>query len=251
MFRQTDKPIITYSIIAINVALFIVMMIYDHTLSYTTLVDFGAKVNFRIADFNVFNLFMPMFLHSSIKHLAFNMMALFYFAPVIEHILGKAKFLISYIAIGLLAAIGSFIFSENPSLGASGVIYGFMGLHLFLYLSDKERYLHVFGNSVLQLIVVNVVLSFVMPNIDIAGHFVGFAAGFAVYALIFPVNTKTLYKILSIAIIIAISAGLVLKINQYKNSENYFISKAIYLKQKGDYEALTELDKQYQQFLTE
>ncbi len=249
MQTTQDKPIVTYGIIIVNVIAFIVMMIYDHSLSYTTLVDFGAKVNFRIADYHFLNLIMPMFLHSSVNHIFFNMMALFYFAPLIEHILGKAKFLISYLIIGILATAGSFIFSTHPAVGASGVIYGFMGLHLFLYLNDKERYLHVFGNSVLKLIIFNLIISFIIPNIDIAGHIIGFVAGFAIYALIFPVKTKLAYKIISILILITISSSFFIQINKYKNTEDYFISKAYYLQEKNNYQELQKLDKEYQRFI--
>ncbi len=244
-----NKPIVSYLLIAINIIIFIAMMLYDHTLSYTTLVDFGAKVNFRIADYQFFNLFMPMFLHSSFEHLLFNMGALFYFGPLIENILGKIKFLASYLIIGLLTSAGSFIFSEHVSLGASGVIFGFMGFHLVLFLINKERYLKVFGNSVIQLLVVNLVFTFIMPNIDIAGHLVGFFAGFAFYYLLLGVKKSPLYTMASLLIIVSLIGGLVLSIPRYKNSENYFLAKAYYLQEKNDRDALIKLDSQYQDFL--
>ncbi len=243
---MTKKPIITYSFIAINTALFIIMMLFDWQLSYATLVNFGAKVNFRIADYQLWHLLMPIFLHGSIQHLVFNNIALYYFGPVIEFQLGHIRYAISYFFIGIIASIGSFIFVPNVSLGASGVIYGFMAYHLYLYFLNKELYLHVFGNSILKLIGVNIALTFIVPNIDIAGHLFGFVGGFIVYSLILPKTPSRLFKPIALLLLVLIGIGFGYRMTSYPQTEDYFITKAAYYYQIEDFETFKQIDLEYQ-----
>ncbi|PID81251.1 MAG: hypothetical protein CR995_00295 [Clostridiales bacterium] len=246
---MAKKPVLTYTVIAINSLLFIAMMVYDRQLSYPTLVNFGAKVNFRIADYKFWHLVMPMFLHGSVQHLLFNNLALYYFAPLIEFQLGRLRFAVSYIAIGIIAAIGSFIFVPNVSLGASGVIYGFMAYHLYLYLLNKQLYLRIFGNSILQLIAVNLALTFLVPNIDIAGHLFGFIGGFIVYSLIIKQLPNRLFKPLAIVLLIAIGGGFFYRMLYYPKTEDYFMAKGAYYYQMEDWQELQKVENDYQKFL--
>ncbi len=246
---MTKKPILTYAIIAINTLLFIAMMVVDWQLSYATLVNFGAKVNFKIADYQLWHLIMPIFLHGSIQHLIFNNLALFYFAPVIEYQLGRWRFAVSYLLIGTIASIGSFIFVPNVSLGASGVIYGFMAYHLYLYLLNKELYIQVFGNSILKLIGVNLALTFIVPNIDIAGHIFGFIGGFIIYSLIVNPLPNRLFKPIAIVLLAVIIGGFVWQLNHYRQTEDYFVGKGAYYYQIEDWQSFNEVEKDYQKFL--
>ncbi len=248
---MTKKPVLTYAIIAINTLLFAAMMLFDWKLSYVTLVNFGAKVNFRIADYKFWHLVMPIFLHGSIQHLVFNNIALYYFGSVIEFQLGRWRYALSYILIGVIASIGSFIFVPNVSLGASGVIYGFMAYHLYLYLLNKELYLKVFGSSIVTLIGANVLLTVIVPNIDIAGHFFGFIGGFIVYSFIVPYVPYRFFKPLALLLLVLIGVGFGYRMNSYPQTKDYFVSKAAYYYQIGDLESVEKLDIEYQKLLGE
>lgn len=246
---NNKKPYITYGIMIINVVVFLIMFFYDYKLSYPTLVDFGAKVNFRIVDFKLWHLITPAFLHGSFQHLFFNTAALFYFSPMIENWYGRVKFIGVYFALAIMATMGSFIFTANVSLGASGVIYGMMAFHLYLYLLNKQTYLRIFGNGMVALIVVNLIYSFVVPNIDIAGHLVGFLAGVIVFFGTGQKIPKIPQKIISCGLLILLLVGFTYKFTTYKNSEDYFLSKGAYYFQTGQSEALKKLDLDYQKFL--
>jgi membrane associated rhomboid family serine protease len=66
-----------------------------------------------------------MFLHASIGHLFFNMLALFFFGPPVESRLGGKRFLWLYFLSGLTGALLSIFFTPNvPIVGASGAIFG-------------------------------------------------------------------------------------------------------------------------------
>jgi hypothetical protein len=67
------------------------------------------------------------FLHGSFQHLFYNMLALGLFGPLLERIIGGKKFLLTFFVSGIIAGIGSVIFYTS-SIGASGAIYGVMGV---------------------------------------------------------------------------------------------------------------------------
>ena len=79
------------------------------------------------------------FLHGSYMHLAFNMITLFFFGPVLERTIGETHFLILYFTGLLASSIPSLIrHKDNPSyatIGASGavesVLFGFIVIFPF------------------------------------------------------------------------------------------------------------------------
>jgi membrane associated rhomboid family serine protease len=67
-----------------------------------------------------------MFLHGSISHLLFNLIALWMFGAAIENLWGTARFTIFYFATGAGAALFHMLFSSSPVIGASGAVYGIL-----------------------------------------------------------------------------------------------------------------------------
>ncbi len=68
-----------------------------------------------------------MFLHASFSHIFFNMLALFFFGPRLELVLGGQKFLLLYFISGMTGGVLSFFFTPHAAiLGASGAVYGVM-----------------------------------------------------------------------------------------------------------------------------
>lgn len=68
-----------------------------------------------------------MFLHAGLWHLAFNMLALYFFGPRVESRLGGRHFLSLYGISGLVGALASLAFTPHAAIvGASGAIFGVM-----------------------------------------------------------------------------------------------------------------------------
>lgn len=68
-----------------------------------------------------------MFLHAGVWHLAFNMLALYFFGPRVEARLGGGQFLALYGISGLVGALASLAFTPRAGIvGASGAIFGVM-----------------------------------------------------------------------------------------------------------------------------
>jgi membrane associated rhomboid family serine protease len=79
---------------------------------------------------------VSMFLHGSIVHLAGNMLFLWVFGNNIEDRLGRVRFLVFYLAAGILATLAHIAVQPHstvPLIGASGAIAGLMGAYLVWY----------------------------------------------------------------------------------------------------------------------
>jgi membrane associated rhomboid family serine protease len=84
-------------------------------------------------------LFTAIFMHGSIMHLAGNMWFLWIFGDNVEDDMGHVKYLIFYLATGILASIAFVVLNRSgeaaltPCLGASGAISGVLGGYLVLH----------------------------------------------------------------------------------------------------------------------
>ncbi len=121
-----------------------------------------------------YRLITAMFLHVGIIHLVLNMYALWVLGRSLEAALGPIRFAALYLLSGLGGNVACYIFSPNPpgSVGASTAIYGLFAAY-FLVLKRLGRD----ATSVIPIIVINIVLTFTIPGISIAGHLGGLVTG--------------------------------------------------------------------------
>jgi membrane associated rhomboid family serine protease len=125
-------------------------------------------------------LFTAMFLHTpnSFLHILFNMYVLYIYGPQVEQVFGHARFAVLYVGAGLAGSAGSYAFGSCiGSVGASGAIFGVVGVLLVHYYNRRQTQA---ANSLLVFIGINLMLGFfVFPNIDNAAHLGGLVGGLA------------------------------------------------------------------------
>jgi membrane associated rhomboid family serine protease len=120
------------------------------------------------------------FLHGSLFHIAFNMVLLYVFGSQVETGLGIPRF----VALYLLAAVGgsaaSLWFSPVVafSIGASGAVFGLLGAYFVMARSKGQDTSQVVG-----LIVINLFIGLIVPQIDNAAHIGGLVTGAAVASI--------------------------------------------------------------------
>ena len=185
-------PIITYALIAVNVLVFVIELMYgDAFIEKWAFVPSRFLAN-PLGDF--LTLFTSMFMHAGWLHLGGNMLYLWIFGDNVEDRFGHGKYLIFYILCGLAATFAQLAFntaSTLPNLGASGAIAGVLGAYIILFPGGKIRVLQ--GQGVMQvsaLIVIGlwIVLQFfsgigsIVNTTDTGGvafvaHIGGFVAG--------------------------------------------------------------------------
>ncbi|MGF1460413.1 MAG: rhomboid family intramembrane serine protease [Leptolyngbyaceae cyanobacterium] len=140
-------PYVTYGLIAINVLVFL----YELTLSPMELSSFfrtwavvpeqlteafqgGGFTIFTLHEW--FTLISAQFMHAGFLHIGGNMLYLWVFGNNVEEELGHVRFVLFYLVCGTLATLAQWFFgmySEVPSLGASGAIAGVMGAYIFRF----------------------------------------------------------------------------------------------------------------------
>jgi membrane associated rhomboid family serine protease len=87
-------------------------------------------------------LLTSMFMHGSWMHIIGNMIYLWAFGRAIEDAMGSGRFLIFYLAGGIVAMMAQILgdpFSRIPSLGASGAIAAVMGAFIITFPHDRIR----------------------------------------------------------------------------------------------------------------
>jgi membrane associated rhomboid family serine protease len=143
------------------------------------------------------------FLHASVLHIALNMVALWWLGSMVEQLLGHGRYLALYLTAGLAGAAGALLATPlQPTVGASGAIYGILGALLILEWLQTGT----FAGPALMLIVINLAFSFTATGISWGGHVGGLIAGI-VGTLAFWQARKLRQPWLGWATLVAISAA--------------------------------------------
>ncbi|UOQ49132.1 rhomboid family intramembrane serine protease [Gracilibacillus caseinilyticus] len=142
----------------------------------------GIGWNGLVAQGQYWRVVTPIFLHADFPHLIFNSFSLVLFAPALEVMLGKLKFLVAYLGTGIIANVLTFIVEPSFNyvhLGASGAIFGLFGLYIFMIFFEKQLIDPQNARIILIIAGIGLVMTFFRANINISGHIFGFIAGFA------------------------------------------------------------------------
>jgi membrane associated rhomboid family serine protease len=177
------QPYVTYTLIAINVAVWVVGFGLDLLVgridnpfgqSYVA-ASVGALYGPLVARGAWWRLLTSGFLHSGLVHLAFNMVALVAFGPVLEREVGRLGFVAIYFTSLVAGSLGALLLSPGAvTLGASGAIFGVLGAIL---VGQRMAGVNVRSSGILALIVINLVFTVATPGISIGGHVGGLAGG--------------------------------------------------------------------------
>jgi membrane associated rhomboid family serine protease len=174
-------PIVTYVLIGINVLMFL------GSGGGGGLLTGGGSGGSRV--FNDFALYGPAidlghdywrlitggFLHSGILHIGFNMYILYWLGTMLEPSLGHVRFGALYFASLLAGSFGALLLDPNAvTVGASGAVFGLMGAAFVL---QRARGIDPMQSGIGPVILINLVLGFVIPNVSVGGHLGGLVGG--------------------------------------------------------------------------
>jgi len=155
-----------------------------------------ALVKPLVAEGELWRLYSVTLVHSGLLHLFFNMYALWLAGPLVERLYGRPLFAIFYVVLALAASLATYAFGPGPAaVGASGAIFGLFGVLLAVSRTHNpvlDRQGRMFLGQIGGLIMINLVIGFLIPNIDNLAHLGGLAAGFWLGFLIPPGRVPTL-----------------------------------------------------------
>jgi len=184
LYFKTDFRV-TSTIIYVCIALYVLSAlpsifsgnIYDA--DSLSLIKLGANISTLVKSGEYFRLLTAIFLHGGIIHLFFNMYALYSIGNFIETYFGRSKYFIVFMLTGIVGSLTSYIFTRGFSVGASGAVFGLLGLLLAQKLKRKVYYaeLPIDTRSIVMIVVINLILGFTIPNVDNAAHIGGLISG--------------------------------------------------------------------------
>ena len=171
--QSAGKPWVSYTLIAINVAVFLVQLA---TPALTRQLSLWVPA---VAGGEYHRLVTSAFLHYGITHLLFNMWALYALGPPLEKGLGSWRFIALYGLSALGGSVVVYLFSplNAATAGASGAIYGLFGASFVM-----AKRLNLDMRMFIILIVVNLGMTFTIPGISWQGHVGGLITGALVAA---------------------------------------------------------------------
>jgi len=180
---RLPRVIVTPAILAVIVAIFVVMVVVSGEVVFSskTLVRWGAQFGLGVADGQWWRLLSAMWLHAHPLHLALNAIFLWRFGDYVERLLGPVVFLIVYVLAGVVASAVSLQF-HGLSVGASGAIFGLVGVLLTVAMTSRGRgglgeMVAELRPNLISIVVANLFLGFLMQGVDNAAHIGGLAGG--------------------------------------------------------------------------
>ncbi len=180
-------------LIAAAVTVMFLVTIFTGGFSSSNLLRLGALFTPSVyLEGEYYRLFTVMFLHGSISHYIFNtLFGLVIISATLERIIGSWRFTLLYFGSGILASLtiyALFLINQQPTLGvgASGAIYGVLGAFLFITYKRPDWFSATDTASIRGLIVINIIFTILVPNISVAAHLGGLAAGFLLSYLLTP-----------------------------------------------------------------
>ncbi len=188
--------LVTMSLIAINVAVFVLVLLVsrepaalsggvtDMHLRLGVSKDVLAQqIAWQGDDGSIFvtepdgwyRLVTSGFLHFGLLHLAFNMYFLYVLGQLLEPALGRVNYLLLYIASLLGGGLGLVVLdSGGITAGASGAVFGLLAAAT---VGLWRRGINPFTTGIGATLILNLFITFAIPGISIGGHVGGAIAG--------------------------------------------------------------------------
>ncbi|MFA8298536.1 MAG: rhomboid family intramembrane serine protease [Hyphomicrobiales bacterium] len=188
--------IITPILFLINFIMFFIMSIDNKTLFYfdhEILLNYGGNIATETLNGSIYRLLTSTFIHEGFLHFIMNMGILIYIGIFLEPIMGKIRYLATYLLTGIFASCVSLLFNDYViSIGASGAIFGIFGAFLPYVFSkkfDKVIRVALFYPSSAY-ILFSMISNFLNQGVDNAAHVGGLVSGLLISIAYTALKTK-------------------------------------------------------------
>jgi membrane associated rhomboid family serine protease len=180
---------LTRALVLVNVVVFLADMTLQTFFKNYAITNAGVMYGPAVASGQWWRLFSNGFLHANFLHIAFNMVALWQVGQLCEALFGLPRYALLYTLALLGSSYAEFTYAYSDyTLGASGAIFGLFGALAAagLRLGPRGR---VLIQQTLPVIVINIIFTFSITGISIAGHLGGLISGFVVGYVLFSSRT--------------------------------------------------------------
>lgn len=178
----------TRTLIGVMVGAFVLSVVMGGSMDPEVLYRLGAQDAESVWQGEWWRLVTSIFLHAGPVHLLFNGFSLYALGQTLEPPLGTRRFLVLFFVSGLTASLATLVFvTDVLSVGASGAVFGLAGLLLADELTRRRIYRRMEmaegtrwrpRASIIPVLLVNLGLGFVIPQINNYAHVGGLVGGF-------------------------------------------------------------------------
>ena len=154
---------------------------------------------FDIRQGELYRLLSVTLVHGGILHLFLNMYALWVVGPIVEQIWGRWLFVLFYVLTAITASTASFLMSPGPAVGASGAIFGLVGVLLAgsrAHDPALDRRARAIVPQLGMFVIINLIFGFLSEagglRVDNAAHVGGLIAGLWLGFVVPPGKAPTL-----------------------------------------------------------
>lgn len=180
----SSAPVVTWTLIAICIVVYLAQIFSG-----------GAVTNAlfyhpALTESQPWRMITSLFVHSpsSFIHILFNMFSLFVIGPILELAIGRWRFIALYLLSGFGGSVAVLLLAPTSGvLGASGAIFGLLGAFFVIQRSLGGR-----NMQIVFVIVINLVLGFIIPNVSWQAHLGGLIVG-GIVAFVF-LRTRAIRK---------------------------------------------------------
>lgn len=191
MRKWKEQPIVSATLVAVNVIVFLIC-------------TFTGDLLYNMGELDVWDVFAKgeygrivwaMFLHADINHIFNNMVILFFLGAMIEKEVGHIRYALLYLASGIggnLCSLWSKYINHEvaASIGASGAVFGLDGVLLAMVLFAGRRMPNVTPARVVLMILLSLYSGFTGQNVDNAAHVGGLLTGFVLGSIMCIIDKR-------------------------------------------------------------
>jgi membrane associated rhomboid family serine protease len=211
--HRSSAPYATYSLIALNVIVFIAELGGGGGAGSLegggNLIADGGLLGPAVANQGEwYRIITSGFLHAGPLHLFLNMFVLYILGTILEEGIGTVRMLGVYFVSLLAGSFGALLLDPNQlTVGASGAVYGIMAA---TFLVARWRGVEQLASRIGLWVVLNLAFTFAVPGISIGGHLGGLAGGAAAAFVIIAGERRggaAVPEVLGLLVIAAVSVG--------------------------------------------
>lgn len=205
----TPRPAATLAIMVSCAMMWVAMEVGGSSLDLYTLVRFGANVSGLVKVGEWWRLISSIFLHVGLMHLVFNLWACHIFGSFVERMTGRWSIFIGFMVSGIVgSAASAFLGTHAISAGASGGVFGLLGMAIVLTLASRKtggemRRMQLF--TFLFFAAINAAYGLMQPQVDNLAHAGGLAGGLLMGVLLRPrghgIRRALMPRLISIALV--------------------------------------------------
>ncbi|MGI8664299.1 MAG: rhomboid family intramembrane serine protease [Acidimicrobiales bacterium] len=200
---QLNRPVATQTLIALNVAVFLIGLSQGgqaggglFNASGGSFQDdwaligsgFLRGVPIGVANGEWYRVITGGFLHASGLHILMNMAALWFIGSQLESALGRLRFGIVYGASLLAGSLGVMLVTPNSvTVGASGAIFGLLGA---MVAAQRSKGINLWQSGIGGLVVINLLFTFGVSGISIGAHIGGLVGGLVCGEIVFFLTSR-------------------------------------------------------------